>query len=244
MLFRETLSQSDFDARLADDELSLTLVGMSNVGKSHWSGRLADEAGFERINIDDAIEQELLIELQNAGYTGGIADVAKWMGQPYEQRSPANQRKYLDLEAMKMRETIDELANPPLGRNVVVDTTGSVVHIDRKIRRDLKRHSTVVYLQATDDMQREMFKKYMENPKPVIWGKVFRQKRNETSEEALARSYPKLLEHRSRLYKRMAHVVVPHQVSLDIASPDDFLTYVRDELPKGYLRSASYKPSR
>ncbi len=240
---RETLSQSDFDARRKDGELSITLVGMSNVGKSHWSGRLANEAGFDRINVDDLIEQELLIELQNAGYTGGIADVAKWMGQPYEPQSVANQQIYLDLETMMMRRTIDRLANPPLGGNVVVDTTGSVVHIDKKIRRDLKRHSTVVYLQATDDMQREMFKKYMEQPKPVVWGDVFRQKTSETPDQALARSYPKLLECRSKLYKRMAHVTVPRQAALDIASPDDFLTYVRNMLPTTYAHSASYRPS-
>ena len=239
----ETLSRSDFDARRDDGELSLTLVGMSNVGKSYWSGRLVNEAGFNRVAMDDLIEAELGTVLQDAGYSGGIADVAKWMGQPYEPQSAANQQTYLDLETMMMRQTIDRMANPPLGGNVVVDTTGSVVHIDQEVGRELGKHSTVVYLEATPEMRQKMFEMYIAEPKPVVWGDVYTQSAGESTDDALARSYPELLARRSVLYRQLAHVAIPHEVSLAIASTDEFLAYVRDMLPSSYVYSTNYKPS-
>jgi shikimate kinase len=239
----ETLSRSDFDARREDGELSLALIGMSNVGKSHWSGRLAQEAGFNRVNMDDLIEAELADVLRTEGFSGGIVDVARWMGQPYEPQSPRNQQRYLDLETEMMHQTIDSLANPPLGGNVVVDTTGSVVHTHPKIGEELAKHSTIVYLQATDDMRQEMFEKYMRERKPVVWGDAFTQADDETHEQALARSYLELLERRSELYLDMAHVAISQEVLHAIESTDDFLSYVRDGLPTGYLYSTSYKAS-
>ena len=240
----ETLTQSDFDARRADGKLSLTFIGMSNAGKSHWSGRLAHEAGFERVDIDTLIELELGAELERAGYNGGIQDVAKWMGQPYEPQSPANQLRYLDLEATMMERTIDRLADPSLDRNMVVDTTGSIVHTDPAIGTRLREHSTVIYLEATASMRQKMFEMYIAEPKPVIWGDVYTQAEGETRQQALARSYLELLEHRSKLYKDMAQVTVSREVSLAITSTDEFLEYIRDKLPTAYVSSASYPSSQ
>lgn len=240
----ETLTQSDFDARRADGKLSLTFIGMSNAGKSHWSGRLAREANFDRVDIDTLIELELETELKRAGYSGGIQDVAKWMGQPYEPQSPANQQTYLDLEAAMMERTIDELADPSLDRNTVVDTTGSIVHTDPAIGARLREHSTVVYLEATANMRQKMFEMYIAEPKPVIWGDVYTQVEGEATDQALARSYPELLERRSYLYEKMAHVAVSREVSLAITSTDEFLEYIRDKLPTAYVSSASYPSSQ
>lgn len=239
----ETLSKSDFDARRQDGELSLTLVGMSNVGKSYWSNRLAQEAGFEQINLDDLIEVELGAALQKGGYSGGIADVARWMGQPYDPQFPANQQTYLDLETRMMRQTINRLANPPLNGNVVIDTTGSVVHIDEEVSKEIMQHSTVVYLEATPDMQQKMFEMYIKEPKPVVWGDAYSQVEGELPIDALTRSYPELLRRRSVLYRQMAHVAIPREVSLAIADTDEFIDYVRDRLPAAYVNSANYTPS-
>ncbi len=239
----ETLTQADFDARRQDGELSLTLVGMSNVGKSFWSNRLVSEAGFSKVTLDDLIEAELAMVLRDAGYSGGITDVARWMGQPYDPQFAANQQTYLHLETEMMQQTIDRLANPPLNGNVVIDTTGSVVHIDEVVGKELAKHSTVVYLEATAAMQQKMFEMYIAEPKPVVWGDVYAQKDDETTAQALARLYPELLARRSVLYKQLAHVTIPRDVSLAFASTDELLMYVRDRLPKTYEYSASYKPS-
>jgi shikimate kinase len=166
------------------------------------------------------------------------------MGQPFEPQSAANQQTYLDLETQMLRQTMDRLANPPLNGNIVVDTTGSVVHTDEAIRNELAIHSTIVYLEATPDMRQKMFEMYIAEPKPVIWGDVFTQKDGETTNQALARSYPELLARRSVIYKQMAHVAVSREVSLAIATTDEFLEYVRDGLPTAYANSANYTPRK
>ncbi len=53
------LNPAQFDEKLAAGELVLTLVGMSNVGKTFWSHQLAAEGGFTHICCDDLIEAEM-----------------------------------------------------------------------------------------------------------------------------------------------------------------------------------------
>jgi shikimate kinase len=93
-------------------------------------------------------------------------------------------------------------------------------------------------------MRQKMFEMYIAEPKPVIWGDVFTQKDGETTNQALARSYPELLARRSVIYKQMAHVAVSREVSLAIATTDEFLEYVRDGLPTAYANSANYTPRK
>jgi shikimate kinase len=227
----ETIPRTEFDARREAGELALTLVGMSNVGKSFWSTRLAREEGFNVIGCDDLIEAELGAVSQEAGFNGGITDMASWMGQPHDSQFAANQQTYLDLETMTMRRVIDQLAQPSLGGNIVVDTTGSVVHTSDEICEDISRHSTVLYLEATSQMQRAMFELYIAEPKPVVWGDIYQQRAGEAPQDALANCYSKLLAHRSALYKDMAHVTISRETSLGLGSGADFLTKVRDMLP-------------
>lgn len=239
----ETLSQPDFDARLADGQLAMTIVAMSNMGKTWQAIRLARDANFKRVSIDDRIEVGLRPYLREAGLGAGIGNVAKWTGQPYEQQFAANQKIYLDLETTEMREINHQLGKPPLDGNVVIDTTGSVVHIDEEVRREIGRHSTVVYLEASPEMQQEMFRKFIEEPKPVMWAGFYNPRQGETNEQTLARSYPELLAHRSALYSEMSHVTIQQDVLRSLASAADFLECVRDGLPSGYLYSSSYKSS-
>ncbi len=227
----ETITQREFDERREAGELALTLVGMSNVGKSFWSTSLTHTEGFSVIGCDDLIEAELGTVLQEAGLNGGITDVAKWMGQPHDLRFAANQQTYLDLETMTIRRTIDRLKQPPLGGNIVVDTTGSVVHTSGELCEDLASHSTVVYLEATAEMQQAMFELYIAEPKPVVWGDVYCGQTDKSPQDALARCYPELLSRRSGLYRQMAHVIIPRQMSLDLDSGADFLARVRGMLP-------------
>lgn len=244
MLLLETLSQPDFDARMDDGRLSIALVGMSNHGKSHWADILAREAGFDKVCVDDEVEAELAPILRRGGYPAGIQGVAEWMMQPYEQGSPERQQKYLDIEKRVMDRTIRRLADPSLDRNTVIDTTGSVVHTGNRIARNLAKHATIVYIVTNEAKRQEAFDKYMAEPKPVVWDGIYTRKKGETQDEALARSYLELLNYRSKLYADMAHVSIEYDVLYAMTSASEFLTYVRDELPKGYLHSASYVPSR
>lgn len=68
---------------MANCELNnkITLVGMSNIGKSFWSKELEREIGYFRFSSDEWIEERLTSELQGIGYSG-IKAVSEWMGQP------------------------------------------------------------------------------------------------------------------------------------------------------------------
>ncbi|HEY5152820.1 MAG TPA: hypothetical protein VII55_02500, partial [Candidatus Saccharimonadales bacterium] len=204
----EPLTLAEFEDRVAAGKLRLTLVGMSNVGKTYWSKLLARE-GFTNICCDDLIEQKLGHELLELGYVGGIADMAKWLGQPYDERFAVNQRRYLQLETDALQEIIASLEDGSLTGNIVIDTTGSVVHTDSAIRRKLSALTTVVYLEASGEMRQEMFQLYIAEPKPVVWEDKFNIKPTESNIEALVRCYPQLLEYRSGLYDEMSHVTVP-----------------------------------
>lgn len=166
----ERLTFRNFSHQREQGKIALALVGMSNVGKSYWSERLCEDSAFASFGCDDAIEVELSPELQAQGYEGGITDVARWMGQPYDLQFAHTQAQYLRLEAEMTEQALQQDSE---GRNRVIDTTGSVVHLDPSIRRRLTNMTTVVYLEATDEMREEMFKKYMECPKPVVWGDIY-----------------------------------------------------------------------
>lgn len=186
----------------------LSLIGMSGIGKTHWAKRFKDY-GFEHICCDDLIEEKLKPELRKLGYKG-ISDVAKWMGQPYEKQFKKNQQKYLDYEIKVMGEILAKLENRKQ-KKMVIDTTGSVIYCGNHILKKLKKLTKIVYLGISKSARNEMFRNYLADPKPVIWGKLFDQKKSESFHQALGRCYPKLLEYRQNYYKKYAHFVVPYE---------------------------------
>jgi shikimate kinase len=220
------ISVDEFDQRLKDGNLALTIVGMSNVGKSYWSEHLASEKGFQHICCDDMIEAELGDVLTELGYKG-IADMSKWLGQPYDERFAANQQTYLDLEKAGVEAIVGQLEQGAFKQNLVVDTTGSVVHIDPTVRNKLKDLSLVVYIETPPDEQQKMFEKYLAEPKPVVFGDVFQPEAGETGEQTLARCYPKLLAKRSALYAEMADITILRPDLEDLHQANDFLNCIR-----------------
>lgn len=222
------MNQARFDRQLASGGLVLTLVGMSNVGKSYWSQRLEESRGFRRFCCDDMIEDGLREILDKLGYRG-IEDVSKWLGQPYDKRFPANQRAYLDLEAASLEAIITEL-DQKTSPNVVIDTTGSVVHLDRALRQVLCESSLVVYIQLSENERQKMFERYLAEPKPVVWGDIYRPKSGESTEQALRSCYPELLAYRDGLYQDMAQITIAASALVEL-SADGFLDLVRQSLP-------------
>ena len=205
---------------------SIILVGMSNVGKSYWREKLS-ALGFEPFWCDDKIEAKLGPFLKKNGYRG-IEDVARWMGQPYESKSKKNCALYLAEEVTVMEEAIRALkiSNKPL----VIDTTGSVIYIDEKILRELKRLGTIVMLDAPESLQKDLYQKYLTNPKPVIWGgNVFKPIAKENPKETLARCYPILLKNRNEKYRKLAHVVLDYkELHLPDFTANKFLKKIAD----------------
>lgn len=221
-LMTERLHQRHlFTYQRQQGRLALALVGMSNVGKSLWAGRLA-ESGFTVYGCDDEIERGLTPELQAAGYTGGLADVARWMGQPYDPQFAATQAHYLALEGESLTRALEQTSEG----NHVIDTTGSVIHLGTELLKTLRVQTTVVHLAANADMQAEMYQQYLAHPKPVVWGDSYQPLDGELPEAALKRLYPTLLARRNRSYRQLAHATITRDKLLQLTSTEVFLDAV------------------
>jgi shikimate kinase len=201
----------------------ISLIGMSGSGKSEWSIKLS-EIGFKRFCCDDLIIEKLASELNRTD--GTSMELGEWMGFPYDAHYKERESKYLTCEIEAMSEILDDLENYDkyIEKNIVVDTTGSVIYTGENTLKRLRRCTTVVHLSTPPEVQDLMLKAYIANRRPVLWMDLFKKDLNEENGETLARCYPKLLFHRERLYERYADVTIDYYKHYhDKFELDDFL---------------------
>jgi len=221
------LPKLQFEQLFQENQLILSLIGMSNIGKTYWSKKLHD-VGFRHINCDDLIEAKLAPVLKKLGYLG-IADVSRWMGQLYNERFSANQQKYLSLEKEILEDIFAEIKYGKI-QNTVIDTTGSVVHASGNICARLKQCSLVIYIEASEKMKEKMFKQYLKEPKPVVFGNAYDPKDDETTAQTLKRCYRKLLNLRSALYAEFADVIIPRGAIEENMDVHQFISLIKQSL--------------
>jgi shikimate kinase len=185
--------------------LRLALIGMSGAGKTFWANRLA-QAGHPLICCDDRIEQRLRSRLA-AGHAG-INGVASWMGWPDTPTYAQREAEYLAEEISVLGEVLTELERDR-SHELILDTTGSVIYTGNNLLMRLRRQMTVVYLAATPEEQELLTKRYLHDPKPVLWRGAFQAKAGETSRQTVARCYPMLMGARRQSYEALAHCSLP-----------------------------------
>ena len=186
--------------------MRISFVGMSNAGKTYWSKQL-EKTGFKRYGCDDFIEAKLLPQLVKHGYKG-TDGISRWMGQPYESHYIEASKTYLKLEKEAMQH-IFTLVKADLRNDtdrIVIDTTGSLIYLNRPILQTLNALTRVVCLDTPTSALTEMYTNYISDPKPVIWGNAFSKKAEETNLEALKRCYPELLNFRIQKYKKIVDI--------------------------------------
>ena len=208
--------------------LRIALIGMSGTGKTFWTRRLA-LAGHPSICCDDCIEQRLRPHLQGGGYSG-INGVASWMGWPDSPTYAQREAEYLAEEIAALDEVLSDLERNP-SRELILDTTGSVIYTGNNLLLRLRRQMTVVYLATTPEQQQLLIQRYLSDPKPVLWRGAFQPKKNETPGETVARCYPTLIAARRQSYEALAHCSIPvaqlRESDLDAAT---FLARVNAQL--------------
>ncbi len=197
--------------------LRIALVGMSGAGKSFWTKRLA-ATGRPSISCDDVIEERLEPHLVSAGHSG-INGVAAWMGWPNSATYAQREADYLSAEIAALDELLSELERDPQ-RQLVLDTTGSVIYAGNNILMRLRRQMTVVYLAASPQEQELLIGRYLNDPKPVLWRGAFQPKSGETPRDTVKRCYPKLLAARHQSYEALAHCTLPVADLHTLSSPD------------------------
>ena len=116
---------------------------MSGSGKSYWSEKLARH-GFRRFCLDALIAQKLSAELRRED--GSILTLGEWMGFPFQEGYQRREDLYLSTEKQLMAETLDWIdENVCTGlqeKNVVLDTTGSVIYTGDSILKRLRSLTT------------------------------------------------------------------------------------------------------
>jgi hypothetical protein len=109
----------------------LCLVGMSGVGKSFWSKRLA-ERGWTTHDCDARIASRLAELVSPAPGEEPVHALGRWMGMPWSAGYPTREEAYLRLESQVTRAALEACRE-----GHVLDTTGSVVSLDAKLLRGL-----------------------------------------------------------------------------------------------------------
>jgi shikimate kinase len=186
--------------------LRLALIGMSGAGKSHWTKNLA-ALGCPTVCCDDEIEARLAPVLKTGGYSG-INGVAAWMGWPDSPTYSERESRYLSDEIAVLDEVLSRLEKDSQ-RDLILDTTGSVIATGNHTLHRLRRQMTVVYLAASNDEAQLLIQRYLQDPKPVLWQGAFRPRPGETPRQTVIRCYPLLIAARRQSYEALAHVTLP-----------------------------------
>ena len=210
----EPLKPEEFDAHIRAGTLRLALVGMANAGKSYRAKVLSDKADFLRYSVDDKIQNALAVD-----------DLSAWMGYPSSGGYAEREKKYLELENTFTRKA----AMQTDGKNLVFDTTGSVVHLLQDTLQVLSQNCLIVHLDVGDESLTELITKFFETPKPIAWDGFFEQKPGEGEIDALRRCYPILLRERLARYRALAHVAIRAHEIHDKSAPET-LGMIRDKL--------------
>ncbi|HET6932311.1 MAG TPA: hypothetical protein VFI45_18430 [Candidatus Acidoferrum sp.] len=179
---------------------------MSGAGKSYWTARIA-AAGYPAISCDSEIEARLKPALEGGGYTG-INGVAAWMGWPHLPTYAEREAAYLSEEIAVLDEVLTGLEKNPQ-RDLVLDTTGSVIYAGNHLLHRLRKQMLVVYLAASRDEQQLLIQRYLEDPKPVLWRGAFQARPGEDPKATVSRCYPVLIGARRQSYEALAHCSIP-----------------------------------
>ncbi len=181
-------------------------VGMSGCGKSHWSRVLASRDGFGWHDCDAMIAARLGEIVRADPGEAPVRALGRWMGMPWSDGYEEREARYMTLEEAVTREALDAAARG--GAKQIVDTTGSVVYLPQPILDSLRRKTHVVYLRTPPEARAAMLRRYLEEPKPVVWGGLFEPWSGERPEDALPRCYSALLAWRDNRYAALAHVIL------------------------------------
>lgn len=231
----------------SDKPIRLALVGMSGAGKSYWTRRIA-ASGYPSVSCDSQIEDRLQSRLEGGGHSG-INGVAAWMGWPDRSSYAEREAAYLAEEISTLDEVLTSLEKNP-AQDLVLDTTGSVIYVGNHLLHRLRKQMLIVYLAASAAEQQLLIRRYLEDPKPVLWRGAFQPRPAEAPRDTVARCYPALIAARRQSYEALAHCSIPVAELRELANPagsdtsagQAFLHRIREQLQTGKSSRAERHP--
>ena len=212
--------------------VNLALIGMSGAGKSYWSKKM-EEKGYRWYNCDEMIAERLGSELPRIG--NSTMNLAKWMGQPFSEGYIEAEKLYLELEEAVVEHICHELEqctekNTP----VVVDTTGSLIYLQKNLLNRLRALTKMVHLRLPEEKHEQLFKNFINDPKPVIWKGKFTPRKGEPQQNSLRRCYKELLSYRNERYSLIADYVLDYSIH---HSPDREVDELLDMIERSFEKN-------
>jgi len=205
---------------------NIVFVGMSNMGKTHWSKPMAQYLKMPRIDFDDVIGKSSAIQELTDGIEG--KDEAERMGKffdmPWTAGFEEREKSFLNAENAVMKDKSNE-------SNTILDLTGSAfLHEDAM--KKIANSGLVIYLEASPEAQVDalagLVQGFKDGPKPVCWGEVSKPR----NEEELKKSFGELLVYRAKNYAEYADVTIPYKIHKNMESVEGLMGYILQELKK------------
>ena len=214
----EMLRSEEMQEHIHAGDFRLAFIGMSNCGKSYRSKVLVREADFFWYEVDKEIQKKL--------WFSSMEEISHWLGEPSDTDFEQREKIYLEKEEqctyLKYLDT--------KGKNLVFDTTGSVICLSNETKSWLKNECLIVNIDVGIDAIPAMLEKYLEEPKPVSWNGMLDVRPGESQRESLERCYPKLLIDRLQKYKKFAHITIPAEELKD-TSAQETIEVIKKYLP-------------
>ena len=154
---------------------AISLIGMSGVGKSYFSMRLA-EWGWGHYSCDVEIGKDLL-GLDREMKADDISALHAFLGLPGDETKGGlplgeykrRQRLYKNAEIVSLM-TLGQRIRGAEGDNFVNDSTGSLVEITNSDVIDfVGQHTKIVYIKGSGDQEAALIKRATEYPKPIYY---------------------------------------------------------------------------
>jgi hypothetical protein len=130
------------------------------------------------------------------------------MGWPDSPEYAERESQYLAEEIASLDEVLTSLEKDPQ-RELVLDTTGSVIYTGNNLLFRLRKLMTVVYLAASNEEHELLIQRYLKDRKPVLWRGAFQPRNGEDPHDTVVRCYPALLAARRQGYQALAHCTIP-----------------------------------
>lgn len=231
---------------VAQKRKSITLIGMSGVGKSHLSTKLADW-GWCNYCCDDLIGSDYL-KMDNmadlAAFVGQIGDPAK--GGVGLEEFRRRQNLYYEAECDVVRDLGKAIAEAE--GHFVCDSSGSLCEVrDEDILEQAGAQTLFVYLEVDQEDHAEILERAVKYPKPLFFPPAFFDERLEMFMEKfdvgavenidpkafLSWVFPYLFESRLPKYQKLADqygVTVSANKITNVNSEDEFFEIVMQAL--------------
>ncbi len=202
--------------------INITFEGMSGVGKSFWSERMASAYSYPRSDVDTLISTHPLLSSVLINKAGeGVRQLGNFLGLPYEDNFEERERLYLEAERIVMTDL------PHAGH--VLDLSGSAIYHPDQMQI-IHEHSLVIYLNITASTRKRLLDQNLLNPKPICWNGGFKKSADQTNGEAIETCFERLIDNRTTMYELFADVTIPETEHSSFKDIHDLTDSIKNKL--------------